>query len=99
FGLMRFEANGTADADFGAGGSVLTYFAADARSYRVAVAPDGGILVGGAFYSYSTTSSRLAHARYAGGGTSLPRCSHVRSFDCTELPAGGKALLTAKNDR
>jgi uncharacterized delta-60 repeat protein len=95
FAMVRFEPNGTLDANFGTGGGVLTFSEQPIDAYAGAEAPDGTIiLVGGAPIA---DEHRFAVARYAGAGSDLPRCPHTREFTCHDLPTGGTAALTMTN--
>lgn len=72
FGVVRYNANGTADTTFGPGGirSVVFSTATNSNSsaYNVAVQSDGKMVVGG--YSYTTTTQGdYALARFNANGT------------------------------
>jgi uncharacterized delta-60 repeat protein len=47
FALARYNTDGTLDAGFGTGGTVLTDFGVSAQAYAMAVQPDGKIVVAG----------------------------------------------------
>lgn len=94
FTMVRFEPNGTLDANFGTGGGVVSHPTDAATPYAGAVAPDGSIvLVGTAGYDPFARTI----ARYEGAGAELPRCPHTRQFSCHELPPGGASTLAMTN--
>ncbi|MBV9333578.1 MAG: hypothetical protein JO146_06195, partial [Candidatus Eremiobacteraeota bacterium] len=63
FGVARLLANGSLDASFGEGGTVLTAFSGQATGTALAIAPDGKIVVTGVLRG-SGNSVSLALARY-----------------------------------
>jgi uncharacterized delta-60 repeat protein len=73
FAVVRYNANGTLDAGFGAGGRVITEFGrlqqgfSNALAYSVAVQGDGKIVVAGE--AYIVTGRDFALARYNSNGT------------------------------
>src|SRR5262249_23257043 len=68
FSVRRYNADGTLDTTFGAGGVVTTDFAGFADTGKaVAIQTDGKIVVAG--QTNSATSVDLALARYNGDGT------------------------------
>ncbi|MDQ6672808.1 MAG: hypothetical protein M3069_19035 [Chloroflexota bacterium] len=71
FGLARYNADGSLDSGFGAGGRVLTRVgAATAEAHALALQADGTILVAGsAFGSDAGSVSNFAVARYAPDGS------------------------------
>ncbi len=65
FCALRYNANGTLDTSFGAGGTVVTSFAGvDDHAAAVTVQPDGKIVVAG----YCTGSGFICAVRYTGDG-------------------------------
>ena len=72
--LLRYLPDGTLDAGFGSGGTVITSFGSDAdRALAVAIQPDGRIVVGGETQSGASTSGvDFALARYLPDGTLDP---------------------------
>ncbi len=97
FAMVRFEPNGTLDANFGTGGGVLSYLTASSLAYAGALAPDGTIVLAGTGGFFD--ASARAVARYEGAGGELPRCPHTRDFACSELPPRGVGALTMTNGR
>jgi len=98
FTLVRFEPNGTLDANFGTGGGVMSFPDDSAHAYAGAVAPDGTlVVVGSAGPDRYTTGFALA--RYEGAGADLPRCPHTRDYLCHELPSGAAGALAMTNGR
>lgn len=95
FAMVRFEPNGTLDANFGTGGTVLSHPTPAALSYTGTVGTDGSIVVAGTGGFFDAEVRTLA--RYEGAGGDLPRCPHTRDFTCHELPSGGTAMLTMTN--
>lgn len=71
FGLVRYNNDGTLDADFGTNGKVTTDFEGFIDSaLSVAIQPNGKIVAAGsARTNASTASSNFALARYNGDGT------------------------------
>ncbi|MBI4336543.1 MAG: IPTL-CTERM sorting domain-containing protein [Chloroflexi bacterium] len=67
FALARYNADGTLDTSFGAGGKVATDFGGDDGGYSVAVQGDGKIVVAG--YSYTGGTLNFALARYNASGS------------------------------
>jgi uncharacterized delta-60 repeat protein len=71
FAVARFQADGSFDPAFGAGGKVVTGFSNRSEDWATAVAlqSDGRILVGGQSRAAGQTQSDFALARYNGDGT------------------------------
>ncbi len=68
FALARYKADGSLDSSFGTGGTVTTAFAGGYDvGYRVALQPDGKILVVG--FDYDGTRVYFALARYDANGS------------------------------
>jgi uncharacterized delta-60 repeat protein len=75
FAVQRYTANGTADPNFGTGGTVTTDFNGSTdRAYAVAVQPDGKIVVAG----HATNAVRTRHGHATGP-------LHVRRVSRSEL--------------
>lgn len=77
FALARYKPNGSLDRSFGLGGRVTTAFSADpygsASASAVGVQPDGKIVAGGDFSSYTPEPQNgIALARYRSDGTLDP---------------------------
>ena len=76
FALARFNANGTIDSGFGAGGKTTTSFVnaiADDRAFGLVLQADGKLVAAGFGSTQPNTSSRLALARYIGDAPLVPR--------------------------
>jgi uncharacterized delta-60 repeat protein len=70
FALARYNPDGTLDAGFGSGGSVLTNLGGDALANSVALTPDGKIIVAGSVApSAFSSASNFALVRYNGDGS------------------------------
>ncbi|MFO1200867.1 MAG: tandem-95 repeat protein [Burkholderiaceae bacterium] len=67
FAVVRFNADGTPDAGFGSGGKVTVPFAGTDQAYRVAVQPDGKLLVAG--YSANGGAGDFAVTRLNANGS------------------------------
>ena len=70
FVLARYDADGTLDPFFGAGGRVVTSLAADAEALALVLQPDGKFVAGGSVSDGVT--SRFALARYDADGSLDP---------------------------
>ena len=66
--VMRFLANGTPDATFGAGGRVLTSIGIDDAANALAIQPDGRIVVAGSAIPPGSSSRDVVVARYNANG-------------------------------
>jgi uncharacterized delta-60 repeat protein len=90
FGLVRYNADGSVDTAFGAGGRVTTDFSGNEdRAFGVAVQSDGKIVAAG-YASINVGYNHFAVARYA--GTSAPAPVALRGA-ITELPGAGLSPL------
>src|SRR5687768_8651350 len=70
FALARYNADGSLDASFGAGGLVVTdFFANGDTAYGVSVQPDGKIVAAGQAFRPNSTGSDFAVARYNADGS------------------------------
>jgi len=67
FALVRYNANGSRDANFGTNGKVITDFGGGAEANSVALQSDGKIVVAG--FSYNGSDQDFALARYNSDGT------------------------------
>ena len=67
FALARLQSDGTPDPAFGTNGTVTTGFTGNAYAYRLAILPDGKILLGG-----QMLFNTLAMARYLPDGSPDP---------------------------
>ncbi len=68
FALVRYNSDGTLDADFGSGGQTITHFPdLVTLPFGLAIQPDGAIVVGG--WAFDGTGFDFALARYNGDGT------------------------------
>ena len=73
FAVQRYTASGTADPNFGTGGTVTTDFNGSTdRAYAVAVQPDGKIVVAGHATNAARTGIDIALARYTSDGSLDP---------------------------
>jgi len=73
FAVQRYTASGTADPNFGTGGTVTTDFNGSTdRAYAVAVKPDGKIVVAGHATNAARTGIDIALARYTSDGSLDP---------------------------
>jgi uncharacterized delta-60 repeat protein len=79
FGLIRFNASGSPDTGFGAGGKVATAVGANSQANALTMQPDGKILVAGS--SLTNGNSDFALLRYNANG----------ELD-TSFGAGGKVI-------
>jgi uncharacterized delta-60 repeat protein len=69
FALARYNADGTLDSSFGAGGRVTTSFGVGAdKAYALLLQPDGKIVIGGTS-NQGATGNDFALARYNADGT------------------------------
>jgi uncharacterized delta-60 repeat protein len=65
FALARFDADGTLDATFGDGGTILTDFTPDTDLlFALAMAPSGEIVAAGASGAFRDANTKVALARY-----------------------------------
>ena len=86
--VLRYNADGTLDTGFGAGGAVITSFSsAGDRGYSVAIQADGNIVVAG--FASSGSNRIFAVARYNGTDGSL---------DST-FGSGGKTTISFGNSK
>jgi uncharacterized delta-60 repeat protein len=93
FSLLRYDADGSLDTGFGAGGLVATpNGSGDSRAFGVAIQADGRIVAAGSSTPGGTGSDFLV-ARY------LPSAPQIGSFTASADPvtAGGGETLTASN--
>ena len=73
FAVQRYTASGTADPNFGTGGTVTMDFNGSTdRAYAVAVQPDGKIVVAGHATNAARTGIDIALARYTSDGSLDP---------------------------
>ena len=73
FAVQRYTASGTADPNFGTGGTVTTDFNGSTdRAYAVAVQSDGKIVVAGHATNAARTGIDIALARYTSDGSLDP---------------------------
>lgn len=97
FQVARYNTNGSPDLSFGVGGSVTTGIRLSDSAARVAIQPDGRILVAG--QSVDTASRGFALVRYNADGT-LDTTFDTDGKVVTDLPGGqgtgayGMALLS-----
>lgn len=67
FAVARFLPSGALDARFGIGGTrLIDVFSNDDRNYAMAIAADGGILLGGTSFSFSNFTADFAMAKLQG---------------------------------
>jgi len=94
FAVRRFEANGAVDASFGTGGMVTLDFGGRAdRAHRVALQPDGKIVVGGhaGFVSNAVLVTSFAVVRLNPDGS----LDTTFAGDGSTTALGGASLSTA----
>ncbi len=73
FDIARYNANGSLDTTFGAGGTLTTNFAGDhANALGVAIDPNGKIVVGGSLTVNGQSGTYFALARYLADGALDP---------------------------
>jgi uncharacterized delta-60 repeat protein len=70
--IARFDPDGALDHSFGTDGAVVQPMPGFSAAYSVAVAPDGGIVVGGSRYADDSFQMRWALARFDAGGSLDP---------------------------
>jgi uncharacterized delta-60 repeat protein len=91
FALARYNADGSLDASFGAGGKVVTDFEGGSDEGRgVVILADGKILVGGVMTRFSGSARAFALARYNPDG-SLDLSFGSGGKVSTSFPAGPSA--------
>jgi uncharacterized delta-60 repeat protein len=72
FALARYNADGSLDAGFGAGGKVITDLGGYDSASSVAIQPNGKVVVGGDSFNLDTFNDDLALARYSADGSLDP---------------------------
>src|SRR5262249_44539014 len=70
FGLARYNPDGSLDQSFGAGGKITTdFFGSNDVAYRIALQPDGKLVLAGLTFNPATSSNDFAMARYKPDGS------------------------------
>ena len=98
FAVVRFNADGTLDTNFGEGGIVHTSLPGGVVSKSMEIQPDGKIIVGGELYDNPPDGTSLVMVRYNQEGT-LDSSFGIGGVSVTDVVAGSSlSALDMLND-